>query len=104
MECLKRKSMLLVLEVVEQVAHGTPQVSQLVASSSQLKMVAASRVPPSIRGAREYPAPLSVLDVRHLPPPPGPIGGAPEVPKLPFRRPKSSTFTNWSPVKSARSS
>ncbi|MEO8285057.1 MAG: tetratricopeptide repeat protein [Chloroflexota bacterium] len=71
-EYLKEKSLLLVLDNFEHVVVAAPQVSQLLASCPNLKVLVTSQVPLRIRGEKEYPVPpLSVPDVRdlqHLPP------------------------------------
>jgi predicted ATPase/class 3 adenylate cyclase len=68
-EYLKDKSMLLVLDNFEQVVGAVKEVSMLIASCPHLEVLATSRIPLHIRAEKEYPVPpLSVPDVRHLPP------------------------------------
>jgi predicted ATPase/Tfp pilus assembly protein PilF len=66
---LKDKALLLVLDNFEQVAETAPQVSQLLASCPQLKVLVTSRVPLSIRGEHEYAVPpLQLPNAQDLPP------------------------------------
>jgi predicted ATPase/class 3 adenylate cyclase/Tfp pilus assembly protein PilF len=66
---LKEKEMLLLLDNFEQVTGAAGDVSQLLAASAGLKVLATSRVPLRIRGEKEYAvSPLELPDMKHLPP------------------------------------
>jgi predicted ATPase/class 3 adenylate cyclase/Tfp pilus assembly protein PilF len=66
---LKEKHLLLMLDNFEQVIDAANQVSQLLSSCSNIKVVVTSRIPLRIRGEKEYPvSPLQLPDLRHLPP------------------------------------
>jgi class 3 adenylate cyclase len=65
---LKDKSLLLVLDNFEQVEEAAPNLSQLLASCQQLKILVTSRVPLRIRGEKEYAvSPLELPDIKQLP-------------------------------------
>jgi predicted ATPase/class 3 adenylate cyclase/Tfp pilus assembly protein PilF len=67
-EHLREKRLLLLLDNFEQVLGAAPAVTELLAASPGLKVLATSRAPLGLYGEKEYAVPpLSVPDVRHLP-------------------------------------
>jgi predicted ATPase/class 3 adenylate cyclase len=65
---LKDKHLLLVLDNFEQVGEAAGEVSQLLAASAGLKVLATSRVPLRLRGEKEYAvSPLELPDIKQLP-------------------------------------
>jgi predicted ATPase/class 3 adenylate cyclase len=66
---LSRKHLLLVLDNFEQVVDAAPQVGELLTATEAVSVLATSREPLGLAGERVYPVPpLSMPDVRHLPP------------------------------------
>jgi predicted ATPase/Tfp pilus assembly protein PilF len=66
---LKEKKLLLVLDNFEQVVEAAGEMSQLLAASALLKVLATSREPLRIKGEKEYAvSPLELPDTKHLPP------------------------------------
>jgi predicted ATPase/class 3 adenylate cyclase len=69
-EHLRDRRLLLVLDNFEQVVRAAPEVSALLETAPQLKILVTSRVALHLRGEREQPlAPLPLPDPSHLPPP-----------------------------------
>jgi predicted ATPase len=67
-EYLRDRSMLLVLDNFEQITGAAPEIADLLAGTSQLKILVTSRVPLHVRGEHEFAvSPLAVPDHRHLP-------------------------------------
>ncbi|HEV2127407.1 MAG TPA: tetratricopeptide repeat protein [Thermomicrobiales bacterium] len=65
-EHLRDRSLLLVLDNLEQVVEAAPVVAQLLASCPGLKVLATSRIALNVRVEHEYPvAPLSLIDPVH---------------------------------------
>jgi predicted ATPase len=65
---LSERGMLLLLDNFEQVLGAAPTVTELLAASPGLKVLATSRTPLGLYGEKEYAVPpLSVPDVKHLP-------------------------------------
>jgi predicted ATPase/DNA-binding XRE family transcriptional regulator len=65
---LRDKEILLLLDNFEQILAAAPQIAELLAACSWLKLLVTSRAPLRIRQERQIPvAPLAVPDLAHLP-------------------------------------
>ncbi len=67
-EFLADRRLLLVLDNVEQLVEGAPDLAELLAAARQLKLLVTSRTPLHLSGEHEFPVPpLTLPDPAHLP-------------------------------------